>query len=84
MKHDAPLRAATAEAVWERLGGSVEPLGIEECPATEAVGAVLAADVRTAIDYPPYDRAVMDGYAVRTGDFHASPMALRLAGLSRA
>lgn len=84
MKHDTPLRAATAEAVWERLGGTVEPLGPEECPATEAVGAVLAADVRTAIDYPPYDRAVMDGYAVRTGDFHASPMALRLAGLSRA
>lgn len=81
---DAPLQAATPEAAWDLLARMVRPLAVEELPTAEAVGCVLAADVRTAIDYPPYDRSVMDGYAVRTGDFHTSPTQLRLAGLARA
>ncbi|MBT8485929.1 MAG: molybdopterin molybdotransferase MoeA [Phycisphaerae bacterium] len=34
----------------------------------EAVGDVLAEDLRADRDLPPFDRAQMDGYAVRSGD----------------
>ena len=32
------------------------------------LGAVLAEDVPSDIDMPPYDKSMMDGYAVRTAD----------------
>src|SRR5262249_42711330 len=45
------------------------PLPPERAPLSPAlVGAVLAEDVRTDIDMPPYDKSMMDGYAVRTAD----------------
>ena len=34
----------------------------------EADGRVAATDVTAAIDVPPFDRAAMDGYAVRAED----------------
>jgi molybdopterin molybdotransferase len=33
-----------------------------------ALGAVLAEDVASDLDMPPYDKALMDGYAVRAAD----------------
>ena len=40
----------------------------------EAVNRVLAEDVRSPVDSPPFDRAAMDGYAVRGEDsFGATP-----------
>ena len=44
-----------------------------------ALGRVAAADGRSAVDLPPFDRSAMDGYAVRAAD--TGPGArLRLAG----
>jgi len=37
-------------------------------PAVEAVGLILAETVVADRDYPPFDRAMMDGYAVSAGD----------------
>ncbi len=37
-------------------------------PLEEAPGHVLAADVASDVDHPPFDKAMMDGYAVRSGD----------------
>jgi putative molybdopterin biosynthesis protein len=34
----------------------------------EALGRVLAEDVRAPIDLPPFDRSSVDGFAVRSGD----------------
>ena len=36
--------------------------------AAEALGMVLAEDVASDLDMPPYDKAMMDGYAVRSAD----------------
>jgi molybdenum cofactor synthesis domain-containing protein len=36
----------------------------EEVPLSQAVGRVLARDVRADRDLPPFDRAALDGYAV--------------------
>ena len=32
-----------------------------------ALGLVLAEDIVSDLDMPPYDKALMDGYAVRVG-----------------
>jgi molybdenum cofactor synthesis domain-containing protein len=41
---------------------------IERLPIVEADGRVAARDVRASVDVPPFDRAAMDGYAVRAED----------------
>jgi len=54
----------------------------EDVHIGEAVGRVLAVDLVTEVDVPGFDRASMDGYAVRAGDtFEASstrPRVLRI------
>ena len=46
----------------------------------EARGRVLAEDVTADTDLPPFDRALMDGYAVRATDTQAAPVRLRIVG----
>jgi molybdopterin molybdotransferase len=52
----------------------------------EAAGRVLAADVSASASMPPFDRAAMDGYALRGEEtFGASsynPLELRVVGIS--
>jgi molybdopterin molybdotransferase len=36
--------------------------------STDALGLVLAEDVASDLDMPPFDKALMDGYAVRAAD----------------
>lgn len=47
----------------------VRPLPIETIPLDLALGRILAKDVRSDMDYPPFDKAMMDGFAVRRADF---------------
>jgi putative molybdopterin biosynthesis protein len=50
------------------------PLGIETIALADLAGRVLARDVAAAVDAPPFDRSVVDGFAVRAGDLAlASP-----------
>jgi molybdopterin molybdotransferase len=55
---------------------AAEIVGIEE-----AAGRVLAAPVRADRDYPPLDRSVRDGFALRAGD---APGELEIIGEVRA
>ncbi|HEX7957542.1 MAG TPA: molybdopterin molybdotransferase MoeA, partial [Pyrinomonadaceae bacterium] len=57
-----------------------EPLGVERVPLDEAAGRVLAEDVFADTDLPPFDRAQMDGYAVRSADLRETPARLRVVG----
>ncbi len=70
-----------AERRWREVI-DVSPLGVEEVPLAEALGRVLAEDVRSEVDVPGFDRSNMDGFAVRAEDtFGASeegPVVLRL------
>lgn len=58
------------------------PIGQEQVAFAEAVGRVLACDLLAAIDVPPFDRALVDGFAVRAEDLaeagETSPTRLRL------
>ena len=75
---------ATPEAAREAIDSldlSPEP---ETVPLEEARGRVLAERIDAAIDVPGFDRASMDGYAVRARDTfgvdEADPAALDLVG----
>lgn len=50
----------------------------------EACGRILAEDVAADRDYPPFHRAIRDGFAVRAADVSAPPTVLRLLGEVRA
>ncbi len=52
----------------------ITPLDSHLVPITEALGRVLAEDVVSAVDIPPFVNSAMDGYAVRAEDVaDASP-----------
>ena len=63
-----------------RVLDAVRPLATEDVPLAVALGRVLAEDVESPVDVPPFDSSAMDGYAVVAG-----PGAeLEVAGESRA
>lgn len=60
------------------------PLKVESVALSDALDRVLAEDIIADCDLPPFDRAQMDGYAVRAEDVSATPARLRIAGESAA
>ena len=77
---------AEVEEVLRFLRSAAAPLPAEEVPLRQAVGRVLAREIRSEVDVPGFRRAAMDGYAVRGEDtFGASAyegIRLRLVGQS--
>jgi len=59
-------------------------LGVESVQLKNSVGRILAEDIIADTDLPPFDRAQMDGYAVRAVDVANTPARLRIAGESAA
>jgi putative molybdopterin biosynthesis protein len=72
-----------AERRW-RAALAPAPRRVEEVALEDALGRVLADDVRADVDVPGFDRSNMDGFAVRAADtFGASeerPVRLRVTG----
>jgi molybdopterin molybdotransferase len=63
------LSVAEAQAIVVQ---HARPLPPQALPLTPAVlGLVLAEDVVSDLDMPPYDKALMDGFAVRSSDLPA-------------
>ncbi len=62
---------------------TIEP-GVEALDIVEAVGRVASHQVKAPRDYPPFDRAAMDGFAVRSEDVISAserePVELRVVG----
>ena len=56
----------------------------EEVALEDALSRVLAEDVLSDTDLPPFDRAAMDGYALRADDVAGAPVALDVIGEVRA
>ncbi len=71
------------EALAEILS-HVRPLDAERVQVLDALGRVLAEEIVSDIDIPPFDNSAMDGYAVRAADIAGaapeSPVRLRVAG----
>ena len=56
------------------------PRGTETVPVAAAAGRVLAEDVAARIPSPPFDKAAMDGYAVRAQDVQRLSAELEVIG----
>jgi molybdopterin molybdotransferase len=62
----------------------LSPRGTESSLVENALGRVLALDVIAHTDLPPFDRSLVDGWAVRAGDVASAlpeqPVRLRMTG----
>ncbi|MFL4983736.1 MAG: molybdopterin biosynthesis protein [Xanthobacteraceae bacterium] len=80
------LEVASPEDARARFARHISfaPLESERVPIAEALTRVLAADLTAPIDVPPFDRANVDGFALRAaetaGASDAAPRRLRLNG----
>ncbi|HXM49205.1 MAG TPA: gephyrin-like molybdotransferase Glp [Pyrinomonadaceae bacterium] len=59
-------------------------LSVESVNLSEALNRVLAEDIIADCDLPPFDRAQMDGYALRAADVANTPARLGVVGESAA
>ncbi len=68
----------------EKKMGGITTLGVEEVPLLKALGQVAAEDVKANASSPPFDRSMVDGYAVKSTDtYEASennPIPLKVVG----
>ena len=98
MNRAAPTHSATAasqsqflevidrDTAEERFRAHLDlrPVGTESVPLDQALGRTLAEPVAAGIDVPGFDRANVDGFAVRAADtvgaMEESPAVLRLNG----
>lgn len=65
---DVERPAISVDEALARILERFAPLPAEEVALEDAVGLVLAADVRAPNDVPPFANSAMDGYAVRAAD----------------
>ncbi|MHC1610823.1 MAG: molybdenum cofactor synthesis domain-containing protein [Candidatus Methanospirareceae archaeon] len=81
-KVDAIISRIAAEV--EKSRGAKADASVEKVKVAGALGRILSADVFSALDVPPFDRAIMDGYAVVASDtFYAdenNPASLIVTG----
>jgi molybdopterin molybdotransferase len=67
------------DALAQLLAGAAPVREVEELPAMQACGRVLARDQASTMDVPPMDNSAMDGYAVRISDGDRLRVAQRIA-----
>jgi molybdopterin molybdotransferase len=60
----------------QRVLERCRPLAAEERPVPECLGLALAEDVASDVDSPPFDKSIVDGYAVVAADLAAGEAVL--------
>jgi len=86
--HDVRMRGfqhrAEVTQVWQWIARHAQPLSAEMVDIDHASGRVLASEVVAGVDVPAFDRASMDGYALRadetTGAGDYNPLAFGVIG----
>ena len=77
-KHLTPTREAI-QTLLQKLSVKLEN---EEVTVDVSLGRIIAADVISCVDVPPFDRSAMDGFAVKAEDTYSAsastPITLRL------
>ena len=68
----------TIEEALRAVLDEARPLPPRPVPLADAQGCVLGEDAAADIDLPPFDKALVDGYAVRSGDLRGPDRSLRL------
>ncbi len=86
MKKRIFRRLLPAEEARRRLLKSLKPdvVGVERIRLEASYGRVLAEDITSPINVPPFDRSIMDGYAVHAEDTYGAseehPVNLKIVG----
>jgi molybdopterin molybdotransferase len=68
----------TIDAALAAIVRTVGPFPTTWLPLAESLGLILAEDVRSDVDSPPFDKALMDGFAVRAADAASGKAELRI------
>lgn len=67
-------RLTPLDVVLEKLFSRTQLNPIEEISINESLNRILATDIISEMDIPPFNRSAMDGYAIKAEDsFNASP-----------
>ncbi len=68
------LEVVSAEDARARFARHIDlsPLAPETVPLAATLGRVVAADLASPLDVPPFDRSGVDGFAVRAADVSAA------------
>jgi molybdopterin molybdotransferase len=82
---DSPTLASVSVAeAYDAILSNFAPLPAVEVSLPDSLGLVLAEDIRSDLDLPPFDNSAMDGYAVRAFDTSSAtqdaPASLRVTG----
>ncbi len=56
------------EQALRSIEASAKPLGAIMVPLVDTVGRMATTDIRSTIDSPPYDKSMMDGFALNDHD----------------
>lgn len=59
----------TVQEAIEKINALARSFGEESIPLEKTLGRVIAEDIYSDRDYPPFNRASMDGIAIRAEDF---------------
>lgn len=69
---------------WEKalklISNNIKQLSSEKVDIVKALGMVLAENVYSTIDMPPFNKSAMDGYALKSKDFKKIPIKLKCIG----
>lgn len=66
------------EEALQLIAGQVPDGTVEPVPLKQAIGRYAAANIASNVDSPPFDKALMDGYAVRSIDIQSDGQTLRV------
>ncbi|WP_248796819.1 gephyrin-like molybdotransferase Glp [Pseudomonas sp. MWU13-2105] len=67
-----PVEVALARLL--ALAEAAPILEAQRVPLAQADGRVLAEDLASSLDLPPWPNSAMDGYALRLADWHGEPL----------
>lgn len=74
----------TVEEAYELVLGEARSFGTEMVPLASTIGRVLAEDIGADRDFPPFDRVMMDGIAIRYDDYAAGCRSFTIVGVAAA
>ena len=83
MSDDAPRRVSVA-AADHLIRARLMDCPVVEVPLEQARGEILAEDLGAERDQPPFDRATMDGIAIRYSDIGAGHRRFRISHIQAA
>jgi molybdopterin molybdotransferase len=68
----------TVEEALRLVLENVGPIAPRDVAPADALGCILAEAVRSDVDSPPYDKSIVDGYAIRSADLKDGAAELRV------